>query len=259
MPIPDKIDPKPAENTVYFYPGQLKVSYSQVKIFKNYLQDLFNTDKNLDEKLKYCDKYFQLIFKELYKKGILDDDHTLVVTDPIANKDDFTEALETAYAELQKEKFLSLKNTEIKKYKRQFITAIFIKKDSAFQDFFKIMTSRSIVYSKILSAKIDLEKHGQIKFSTTKELEEYIVNILTRTALLSQGCSIYVLKKYLSIIIELVIWYSRSIALIERRNTVSVDTLSSAISIVDSYYITDPEFIKVLQGRKLKIIARLIC
>lgn len=259
MSIPDQVKPDHTENTVYFYPGQLKVSYSQVNTFKTYLKKVFDNNKNVDEKLKYCDKYFQLIFQVLYKKGILDEDHTLVVTDPIANTDDFAEALETAYQELETAKVLSIKNPKFKKHKRQLISAIFIKKNSKLKDFFSIIRSKGIVYVDILSAKVDLEKHEQIKFSTTKELETYIINILTRTALLSQGCSIYVLKKYLNIIIELVIWYSRCIALIERRNTVSVETLSSAISIVDSYYITDPDFIKVLQGRKLRTISRFIC
>jgi hypothetical protein len=125
------------------------------------------------------------------------------------------------------------------------------------KDFLGLILGTKKFHSHILSATLNLKDHSKIKFKATNELEEYIINILTRKALLSQGCSIYNLKMHLSTIIELVIWYTRALSMIERLE-VTPKTLSTAIRVVDNYYITNPEFIKRLQSRFIGLLIKIL-
>lgn len=261
MSIPNNITNTTEENlnnTVYFTASQLKISYSSLEIFKTYLTKLFNQEIRLEEKLKRCRKFFNLILKELYKKGILKEDHTMVITDPIVRMPIFSEALKTAFEKTIDSKITITKPSKVKIFKRRILTALFIKKESPAKDFYKLLTLKGCVHSTILNQFVDLENHSHIKFKATKELEEYIINILTRTALLSQGCSIYTLNMYIEIIIELVIWYTRSLAIVEQTDEASPNMLSTAITLVDNHYITDPAFIKMLQGKLIGHIIKIL-
>lgn len=261
MSIPDKIvsySDHIQENTVYFYPKQLKISYSSLDDLKKYLILLFNQNIKLEEKLKSCNIFINNILFELYKKGILADDHTMVITDPTADRNIFLEAADIAYKKTLETPVNILSLTHIQIFKRKILTALFIKKKYHFKEFLQIVKSEGIYHSSILSQEIDLKAHYEIKFKATNELEEYIVNILTRKALLSQGCSVYTLRLYLAIIIELLIWYSRALALIEKQSEVTSDTLSASIKIVDNYYITDPAFINMLQRRLIGNIIKFL-
>ncbi len=261
MSIPNKVDQMQAEateNTVYFYPDKLKISYTSLENFKGYLTKIFDQDIRLEEKLKQCNTFMNLILKELYKKGILNEDQTMVITDPIANREAFLEAIEAAYNETIKSKITITKPSKVKIVKRQVLTALFLKKETNFKDFLSILKGKGEVYSNILNHNINLEQHKNIKFRATKELEQYIVNILTRTALLSQGCSVFTLRLYMDMIIELVIWYSRGLALIEHKEEVDPSILSASIKLVDNHYITNPGFIKMLQGKFIGYIIKIL-
>lgn len=261
MSISNKVTPNNEENlnnTVYFTANQLKISYSSLDIFKQYLTKLFNQELRLEEKLKRCRKFFSLILKELYKKGILKEDHTMVITDPIVRMPVFSEALQTAFEITMDSKITITKPSKVKIFKRRILTAWFLKKEHPIKDLYKLLALKGSVHSVILNQFVDLEKHSLIKFKATKELEEYIINILTRTALLSQGCSIYTLNMYIEIIIELVIWHTRSIAIVEQTEEASANMLSTAITLVDNHYITDPGFIKMLQGKLIGHIIKIL-
>ncbi|MEW5822396.1 MAG: hypothetical protein AB1782_19535 [Cyanobacteriota bacterium] len=246
------------ENTVYFYPDRLKISYSSLEHFKGYLTELFKQDIRIEEKLKQCNAFFNHILRELINKGILKEDHTLVITDPIANKEIFQEVLKTAFNKTIDSKITITKPSKVKIIKRQILTALFIKKEASLKDFLSILKGQGDFYSSILNRTIDLKKHSQVKFSATHELEDYIINILTRTALLSQGCSIFTLRLYIEIIIELVIWYARSLAMMEGQKEVTPGILSTSIKLVDNYYITNPKFIKMLQGLLIGYIIKIL-
>lgn len=251
MSIPSQIinyDTEPLENTVYFYPGKLKISYSSLEILKDYLKQIFDQDIRLEEKLRQCNTFFNTIIRELILAGVLKEDHTLVISDPVVKKPIFLNAIKPAFEKTINSKITFTKPSKINITKRKLLTAIFIKKEEPYRYFFSILRAKGEVNSSILNFNIDLEKHAQIRFQAGRELEEYIVNILTRTALLSQGCSIFTLRLYIEIIIELVIWYSRGLAMIENQQEVTPGILSSSIKLVDNYYITDPNFIKMLQG-----------
>ena len=261
MSIPNKIATNTEENlnnTVYFTANQLKISYSSLDIIKQYLIKLFNQEIRLEEKLKQCRKFFSLILKELYKKGILKEDHTMVITDPIVRMPIFSEALKAAFEMTINSKITITKPSKVKILKRRILTALFMKKEHPLKDFYKLLTLKGSIHSSILNQFIDLDNHSLIKFKATKELEEYIINILTRTALLSQGCSIYTLNMYIEIIIEIVIWYTRSIAIAENTNEASPTMLSTAITLVDNHYITNPAFIKMLQGKLIGHIIKIL-
>ncbi|MGD9580489.1 MAG: hypothetical protein AB7V50_03895 [Vampirovibrionia bacterium] len=259
MSFPNKVNTtENLNNTVYFTANQLKISYSSLEVLKGYLIKLFNQDIRIEEKLKQIRKFFALILKELYKKGILKEDHTMVITDPIVRINTFSEALEEAYKATIDSKITITKPSKTKIIKRRILTALFIKKEHPIKDFYKLISLKGSVHSTILNQYIDLENHAQIKFKATKELEEYIINILTRTALLSQGCSIYTLNMYIEIIIELVIWYARGLAIVEKTDEASPTMLSTAISLVDNHYITIPAFIKMLQGKLIGNVIKIL-
>lgn len=261
MSFPNKVittQNQSLENTVYFYPKQLKISYSSVEDLKAYLIKLFSQDVRLEEKLKQCNTFLNFILKELYKEGTLKVDHTMVISDPVVDNSIFLQAIELSFQKTitSKTTFTRLSRSQI--IKRQILIALFIEKEHLFKDFLSILLTKGTIHSRILSTDINLQEHSKIKFKATRELEEYIANFLTRKALLSQGCSIHTLKMYLYIIIELVIWYSRSLTIIERSVEVNPSILSTAIKIVDNFYITNPKFIKMLQGKLIGYIIKFL-
>lgn len=246
------------ESTVYFYPRQLKISYSSLDDLKKYLSLLFKQNIKLEEKLKASEIFINNILFELYKKGILAEDHTMVITDPLADRNLFHEATEAAYNKTINTSINILNLTPVQILKRKILVAFSIKKKHKLKEFLQIVKSKGVYHSSIISQDIDLEEHYKVKFKASAELEEYIVNILTRKALLAQGCSVYTLRLYLSIIVELVVWYSRALALIEKQTEVTSDILSASIKIVDNHYITDPAFIKMLQRNLIGNIIKLL-
>lgn len=261
MSIPNKIIDVPTykpENTVYLYSKKLKITYSSLEDLKYFISKLFDQNQNLDEKLYQCQLFLKNLYKELYKKGILNEDHTMVITDPVVEKKMFINSLEAAFNKTINTKKKSIKPSLIRRHKRLFIIALFIKKNYLLKDLLNITLGTDKFYCKILSKEINIQSHSRIKFKPTKELEEYIINLLTRKALLTNGGSVYALKLYLPIILELVIWYSRSLAYIEKGKEVNDKMLSSAIKIVDNHYITNPMFLSILKSRFLSHLLKIL-
>jgi hypothetical protein len=173
-------------------------------------------------------------------------------------KEHFSKAVKEAFKETTTSKITHTRLTKYQIYKRQLFASIFLKKEKPVTDFFKLSLNKGTYYSRLLDKEIDLHKHASIKFRPAVELEEYIVNILTRKALLSQGCSVVTLNQYIYIIIELVIWYSRAYSLTRNEQIVTPETLLKSLKLVDQYYIADTGFINMLQGSLVAYTIKLL-
>jgi hypothetical protein len=237
-----------SENTVYFYPEKVKISYSSLEDLKYFLAKICGQELRLEEKLRQTGIFLKQVLRELYRQGLLDEDHTMVITDPLINREDFLKALDKAFKTTTEARVAITKLTKTQLFKRQLLASIYLKKQHPLIGFINLSLNKGEFYSSIINTEIDLKKHKTIKFVPTVELEEYTVNIMTRKALLSQGSSIFSMQAYIYIIIELVIWYSRAFAYLENSTEVTNTTLTRAIKLVDNYYIADPAFIKMLQG-----------
>lgn len=252
MSIPNEINrPILSESTVYFYPQQIKITYSSLEDLKNYLEEIFKQDKTLEEKLKFSKIYIIEVLNSLYQRGVSKVDHTMVITDIVVNRDVFARALENKYQSIFQIKRSKIQRNKLERFKSRLLLAIFIKKNKPIRNFISLIKEKKNIYSDILHKEINIKEHSKIRFVVTNELEEFIINFITRKALLSQGCSVYTLRMYLPIIIELVIFYSKAIALIERNEKVTPEILSIAIKTVDVHYITDAKFIKLLQSKSI--------
>lgn len=260
MSVPNKVGLSPYSNqdVVYFYPKLLKISHASLQTLEKYLLEIFKADISQQESFRRAEKLIKGTLKELYRGETLVEDDTMVIFDKVVNETIFEKALEKSFLTLSKLKTKHKNVNTFYRVKRRIFNSIYLKKDNAFTDFFRLIAYHKSFYSPILQENVELTKLTSIKFTSKDLLEKYIVNIITRKALLAQGGSVYELILFTPVIIDLIAWYAKALSLRENSDDVSDDILSAAITLVDRHYITDPTFIKQLQNIHLARVVKLL-